>query len=199
MPLGEVGIDRVDCYLPLQELRERLDAKYTLEPTDHRTGGPRATTGSSRNQRLARLHYPDESQFLRELQPRAPHRHRPALSVPRPGRHGRPARTRSAIGGPDALDAALDRAMLLKPKGHDFMLDRDHTGPALTPAHERYRRLCLPGAGRGVTASGFRRRRGSVPSVVRSIASMLRTRSISFLNPYVRGSKSGRGWRAGCR
>jgi cyclic pyranopterin phosphate synthase len=29
------------------------------------------------------------------------------------------------------LDAALDRAMRLKPKGHDFVLDRDHTGPAL--------------------------------------------------------------------
>ena len=28
--------------------------------------------------------------------------------------------------------AALDRAMLLKPKGHDFVLDRDHTAPALS-------------------------------------------------------------------
>jgi len=34
-------------------------------------------------------------------------------------------------GGPGALDEALDRAMLLKPKGHDFVLDREHTGPAL--------------------------------------------------------------------
>ena len=40
MPLGEVGIDRVDSYLPLKELRERLASRYTLEPTDHRTGGP---------------------------------------------------------------------------------------------------------------------------------------------------------------
>ena len=40
MPLGEVGIDRVESYLPLRELRERLAAKYTLEPTAHRTGGP---------------------------------------------------------------------------------------------------------------------------------------------------------------
>jgi GTP 3',8-cyclase len=41
---------------------------------------------------------------------------------------------RAAIreGGPEALDAALDRAMLLKPKGHDFVLDRDHTAPALS-------------------------------------------------------------------
>lgn len=35
-------------------------------------------------------------------------------------------------GGPDALDAALDRAMQIRPKGHDFVLDRDHTGPALS-------------------------------------------------------------------
>ena len=34
--------------------------------------------------------------------------------------------------GPAALDAALERAMQLKPKGHDFVLDRDHTGPALS-------------------------------------------------------------------
>jgi cyclic pyranopterin phosphate synthase len=34
--------------------------------------------------------------------------------------------------GPSALDAALDRAMQLKPKGHDFVLDRDHAGPALS-------------------------------------------------------------------
>jgi cyclic pyranopterin phosphate synthase len=34
--------------------------------------------------------------------------------------------------GPEALDAALDRAMQLKPRGHDFVLDRDHAGPALS-------------------------------------------------------------------
>jgi cyclic pyranopterin phosphate synthase len=33
--------------------------------------------------------------------------------------------------GPDALDTALDRAMQIKPKGHDFVLDRDHRAPAL--------------------------------------------------------------------
>ena len=40
MPLGEVGIDRVDSYLPLRELRERLASRYTLEPTSHRTRRP---------------------------------------------------------------------------------------------------------------------------------------------------------------
>jgi GTP 3',8-cyclase len=34
-------------------------------------------------------------------------------------------------GRPGELAAALDHAMLIKPKGHDFMLDRDHAAPAL--------------------------------------------------------------------
>jgi molybdenum cofactor biosynthesis enzyme MoaA len=43
-------------------------------------------------------------------------------------------------GGPEALDEALDRAMLLKPKGHDFILDRSPPRRHW-PAHERDRRL----------------------------------------------------------
>jgi cyclic pyranopterin phosphate synthase len=29
------------------------------------------------------------------------------------------------------LDAAIDEAIARKPKGHDFVIDRDHSGPAL--------------------------------------------------------------------
>jgi cyclic pyranopterin phosphate synthase len=34
--------------------------------------------------------------------------------------------------GMGGLDAALDHAMLLKPKGHDFVIDRAHAQPALS-------------------------------------------------------------------
>jgi cyclic pyranopterin phosphate synthase len=34
-------------------------------------------------------------------------------------------------GGAEALDAALDQAMLIKPKGHDFVIDRARPEPAL--------------------------------------------------------------------
>lgn len=40
MPLGEVEGDRVDHYLPLPAVRDRLEQRYTLTDTDHRTGGP---------------------------------------------------------------------------------------------------------------------------------------------------------------
>ena len=35
-------------------------------------------------------------------------------------------------GGREALDAALDHAMMIKPKGHDFLLDRSRPEPAVT-------------------------------------------------------------------
>jgi cyclic pyranopterin phosphate synthase len=34
-------------------------------------------------------------------------------------------------GGMEALDEALDQAMLIKPKGHDFVIDRLKTEPAV--------------------------------------------------------------------
>jgi len=40
MPLGEVGIDRCDQYLPLSLVRARLRRDFTLLETSYRTGGP---------------------------------------------------------------------------------------------------------------------------------------------------------------
>lgn len=40
MPLGEVEEDRFDHYLPLSTVREKLERRWTLKPSDHRTGGP---------------------------------------------------------------------------------------------------------------------------------------------------------------
>ena len=40
MPLGEVGEDRTDRYLPLSLVRARLEREFTLTPSTYRTGGP---------------------------------------------------------------------------------------------------------------------------------------------------------------
>ncbi len=40
MPLGEVDGKRVDHYLPLTAIQDRLAEKWTLEESDYRTGGP---------------------------------------------------------------------------------------------------------------------------------------------------------------
>ncbi|MGV3491276.1 MAG: GTP 3',8-cyclase MoaA [Devosia sp.] len=131
MPLGEVGIDRVDSYLPLRELRERLMAKYTLEPTDHRTGGP------------SRYDYVAETGGLLGFITPMSHNFCESCNRVRLTATGQlymclgqddMVDLRAAIrdGGPDALAAAMDRAMLLKPKGHDFVLDRNHAAPAVS-------------------------------------------------------------------
>ncbi len=40
MPLGDIGEDRLDQYMPLSMIRARLAERYTLEDIDYRTGGP---------------------------------------------------------------------------------------------------------------------------------------------------------------
>lgn len=40
MPLGEIGGDRVDQYLPLSRVRAELESRFTLADIDHRSGGP---------------------------------------------------------------------------------------------------------------------------------------------------------------
>ena len=40
MPLGEIEGERVDHYLPLTAVKDALDARWTLTPSDHRSGGP---------------------------------------------------------------------------------------------------------------------------------------------------------------
>ena len=40
MPLGDVGEDRLDQYLPLSMVRARLAERYTLDDIDYQTGGP---------------------------------------------------------------------------------------------------------------------------------------------------------------
>ncbi len=130
MPLGEVGIDRVDTYLPLREMRERLAERYTLEPSGHRTGGPARYDRVRETGGLIGFITPMSHNFCESC-----NRVRLTATGQLYMCLGQDAMVdlRAALreGGPNALDAALDRAMQLKPKGHDFVLDRDHTAPAL--------------------------------------------------------------------
>lgn len=131
MPLGEVGIDRVDSYLPLRELHEQLARRYTLEKLDKRTGGP-----------ARYVHVAETGGVLGFITPMS-HNFCESCNRVRLTATGQlfmclgqddQVNLRDALrtGGAAALDAALDQAMLLKPKGHDFVLDRTHSTPAVT-------------------------------------------------------------------
>ena len=130
MPLGEVGIDRVDSYLPLRELRDRLAQRYTLRKLDKRTGGP-----------ARYVHVAETGGVLGFITPMS-HNFCESCNRVRLTATGQlylclgqddQVNLRDALrdGGPAALDAALDHAMLIKPKGHDFVIDRTRPEPAL--------------------------------------------------------------------
>ncbi len=130
MPLGEVGIDRVDSYLPLKELRERLGAKYTLEPTDHRTGGPARYDWVKETNGLVGFITPMSHNFCESCnRVRLTATGQLYMCLGQDDMVDLRSVLRSE--GASGLDAALDRAMQLKPKGHDFVLDRAHAGPTL--------------------------------------------------------------------
>jgi cyclic pyranopterin phosphate synthase len=131
MPLGEVGIDRVDTYLPLRELRDRLAERYTLEKLDTRTGGPARYARVAETGGILGFITPMSHNFCETC-------NRVRLTATGQlflclGQEDQ-VNLRDALreGGMDALDAALDRGMTIKPKGHDFVIDRARTEPALT-------------------------------------------------------------------
>lgn len=130
MPLGEVGIDRVDSYLPLRELHEKLSRRYTLTKLDKRTGGP-----------ARYVHVAETGGVLGFITPMS-HNFCESCNRVRLTATGQlflclgqddQVNLRDALrdGGMAALDAALDHAMLIKPKGHDFVIDRARPEPAL--------------------------------------------------------------------
>jgi len=130
MPLGEVGVDRVDQYLPLKELRDRLAARYTLTKLDQTTGGPARYVRVEETDGVLGFITPMSHNFCESC-------NRVRLTATGQlfmclGQEDMvDLRLALREGGPEALDTALDRAMLLKPKGHDFVLDRAHGEPAL--------------------------------------------------------------------
>jgi GTP 3',8-cyclase len=135
MPMGEIGGEaRLDQYLPLSQLRADLARRWTLTEIDHRTGGPaRYVRVEQTGGRLGFI-TPLTHNFCESC-----NRVRltctgtlyMCLGQEDAADLRAPLRT-SAEDGP--LDAAIAEAIRRKPKGHDFMIDRRHTGPAV-PRH----------------------------------------------------------------
>lgn len=129
MPLGQIDDDRTDRFLPLTDVKAALDARYSLIPSTHQTGGPaRYWTLAGTNTRLG-LISPLTRNFCEGCN---------RIRVSASGQlfmclgHDDNVDLRAALrsNDPNAVDEAVDRALLLKPKAHDFHLD--------TPATKRH-------------------------------------------------------------
>ncbi len=131
MPLGEVDEDRIDRYLPLSVVRARLEREVTLTPSMHRTGGPAryfdvAETGGRLGLITPLTHNFCESCNRVRLTCTG------TLYMCLGQDDSADLRTPLRASASDAeLQAAIDAAMRRKPRGHDFVIDRRTSAPAL--------------------------------------------------------------------
>lgn len=132
MPMGDIGEGRIDQYLPLSLLRSRLAARYTLTDLPDNTGGPaRYVRVSETGGRLGFI-TPMTHNFCEFLQSGSHHMHRHASHLPRPRKSSDLRKPLRASSEDTLLAAAIDRAIGLKPKGHDFIIDRRHNRPSVS-------------------------------------------------------------------
>jgi len=132
MPMGEVDGDRTNQYLPLSIVRARLMDRWTLRDIPHRTGGPARYVEVRETGGRIGFITPMTHNFCESC-------NRVRLTCT--------GRLYMCLGQEDAMDLrapmrsssddgmlhdAIDRAVALKPKGHDFVIDRRTAKPAVS-------------------------------------------------------------------
>jgi len=131
MPMGAIDDDRVDRYLPLQAVRSDLEKRWTLVDLPDSTGGPaRYVRIEETGQRLGFI-TPLTHNFCEScnrVRLTATGRLYLCLGQDDALDFRAPLRAGLDVGG---LDDLIDAALLRKPKGHDFVIDRAHATPAV--------------------------------------------------------------------
>ena len=131
MPLGEVEEDRFDQHLPLSAVRADLERRWTLTPSDHRTGGPARYFDVAQTGGRIGFITPLTNNFCdgcNRVRVTATGQLYPCLGG------GELVDLRAALrsGNADAaLAEALDMAMKIKPLRHNFRIDAPGAEPAL--------------------------------------------------------------------
>ncbi len=131
MPLGEVDEDRFDHYLPLSAVRDDLERRWTLTPDEHRSGGPARYLRVGETGGRLGLITPLTNNFCdgcNRIRVTATGQLHPCLG----GTEEVDLRAALRSGDPDeALEAALNTAMRIKPERHHFVIDKPGSAPAL--------------------------------------------------------------------
>ena len=133
MPLGEVEGQRVDHYLPLTVVRDAMEQRWTLKPSDHRSVGPaRYVDVAETGGRLGFI-TPLTNTFCASCN-RIRVTATGELYACLGGAEKVDLRAALRSGAPDAsLALALDEAMRIKPERHHFRIEQG-SGPA-QPRH----------------------------------------------------------------
>jgi cyclic pyranopterin phosphate synthase len=131
MPLGDIGEERLDQYLPLSMVRARLAERFTLEEIDYRTGGPaRYVRVAETGGRLGFI-TPLTHNFCESCnRVRITCTGTLFMCLGQEDAADLRAALRASESN-DLLHAAIEEAIARKPKGHDFIIDRRNRRPAL--------------------------------------------------------------------
>ena len=131
MPLGEIEGQRVDQYLPLSQLRADLTRQFTLVPSLHESGGPAryfdvAETGGRLGFITPLTH--NFCEGCNRVRVTCTGTLYMCLGQEDAADLRAPLRQSEAD---DSLNAAIRAAIARKPKGHDFVIDRTTSRPAV--------------------------------------------------------------------
>ena len=132
MPLGEIEEDRFDHYLPLVAVRESLERRWTLTPSEHRTGGPARYFDVAETGGRLGLITPLTNNFCEGC-----NRIRVTATGQLYACLGGNERVdlRAALRSEDPatqLSAALDTAMRIKPERHHFAIEEPGAAPSVS-------------------------------------------------------------------
>ncbi|NOV18090.1 GTP 3',8-cyclase MoaA [Ensifer adhaerens] len=131
MPMGEIEEDRTDHYMPLSEMRRQLEQQFTLSDIAYKTGGPARYVEVAETGGRLGLITPMTHNFCESC-------NRVRLTCTGTlymclGQNDA-ADLRTAVRASDDdvyLGQVIDEAIGRKPKGHDFIIDREHNRPAV--------------------------------------------------------------------
>jgi GTP 3',8-cyclase len=132
MPMGEIGEGRIDQYVPLSLVRARLSKHYTMTDLTDDTGGPARYVRISETGGTLGFITPMTHNFCESCN-RVRITCTGTLHTCLGQEDASDLRTPlRAAANDELLSTAIDRAIGLKPKGHDFIIDRRHNRPSVS-------------------------------------------------------------------
>jgi len=131
MPLGDIEGDRTDQYLPLSQVRASLMDQFTLEDIDYKTGGPARYVRVKETGGRVGFITPLTHNFCESCnRVRLTCTGQLYMCLGQNDEADLRAPLRASEGDELVL-RAIDEAIGRKPKGHDFVIDREHNKPAV--------------------------------------------------------------------
>jgi cyclic pyranopterin phosphate synthase len=134
MPLGAIERERADQYLPLTEVEAALKQDLTLQPIGYSTGGPARYMHVAETGGRLGLITPLTHNFCESC-------NRVRVTCTGTLYMCLGQEDAADLRGPlrasptdELLQTAIEEAIARKPKGHDFIIDREHQAPAV-PRH----------------------------------------------------------------